>query len=155
MFLTRLPRSYYSFQPAETTAETSTEKPADTVDVEAEKVAEEGAAAEPSSSVESTSALPNCDAPVTIHSAAAEAVPEPEIVAKAPAHEAAQAQPPTAEPRPAEASPKKKKKKKTGYAAMMAGVMAPTLSEEEKLKATDAKMRAGMGGGEFSKLHKI
>mmetsp|Transcript_23342 Transcript_23342/g.47748 ORF Transcript_23342/g.47748 Transcript_23342/m.47748 type:complete len:183 (-) Transcript_23342:214-762(-) len=55
----------------------------------------------------------------------------------------------------ADTSPKKKKKKKSGYASLMAGVMAPTLSADEKMRVAEERMKAGMGGGEFSKLDKI
>ena len=52
-------------------------------------------------------------------------------------------------------SPKKKKKKKNAYASMMAGVMAPTLTDEEKKRENDEKIKRSMGGGQFSKLDKI
>jgi hypothetical protein len=47
------------------------------------------------------------------------------------------------------------KKKKDGYAAMMAGVMAPTQTDADKKRLQDEKLRAALGGGHFSKLDKI
>jgi hypothetical protein len=52
-------------------------------------------------------------------------------------------------------SPKKKKKKKNTYASMMADVMAPTLSEQDKQRETEEKLKKCVGGGQFSKLEKI
>jgi hypothetical protein len=50
---------------------------------------------------------------------------------------------------------KKKKKKKNSYKDMMAGVMAPTRTEEEANRAQEEKMKRTLGGGQFSKLDKI
>eukprot|EP01083_Nonionella_stella_P155846 504015_1 len=52
-------------------------------------------------------------------------------------------------------SPKKKKKKKNSYANMMASVMNTEVSEEDKQKEIDDKLKRSMGGGQFSKLDKI
>lgn len=54
-----------------------------------------------------------------------------------------------------DSSPKKKKKRKDTYAAMMASVMAPTMTEAEKKAEAEKKLRSSMGGGQFSKLDKI
>jgi surface antigen len=56
---------------------------------------------------------------------------------------------------PAATSPKKKKKKKNGYADLLAGVMAPTLSDTDKEQELESKMKASLGGGQFSKLDRI
>jgi hypothetical protein len=56
---------------------------------------------------------------------------------------------------PLDNSIKKKRKKKDSYASLMANVMAPTLSDEEKRKENDAKLKSQLGGGQFSKLEKI
>merc|ERR1712070_568186 len=79
----------------------------------------------------------------------------PMVESPAPAAESESATASIMEAKPTDASPKKKKKKKNGYAAMMAGVMKPQLSDEQKKHQTDEKLRSGMGGGEFSKLDKI
>ena len=52
-------------------------------------------------------------------------------------------------------SPQKKKKKKDTYASMMATVMAPSVSDEEKKRELDVKLKSTLGGGQFSKLDKI
>ena len=61
----------------------------------------------------------------------------------------------TSEAKAADTSPKKKKKKKNTYAAMMADVMKPKLSEDEKREQFESKLKGQVGGGEFSKLDKI
>ena len=78
----------------------------------------------------------------------APAVPEPTPPEPTP--------PPAAEEaRPAAKSPVKKKKKKNAYASMMAGIMAPTMTDEEKAAEQLKKLQSGLGGGTFSKLDKL
>lgn len=46
-------------------------------------------------------------------------------------------------------------KKKKKYADIMASIMAPTVSTEEKKKEMDKKIKISLGGGQFVKLEKI
>ena len=51
---------------------------------------------------------------------------------------------------------KKKKKKKNNYKDMMAHIMKPKVSQEEKLKLKrDAMMENALGGGSFKKIEVI
>ena len=51
---------------------------------------------------------------------------------------------------------KKKKKKKQNYKNMMADIMKPKVSQEEKLKLKrDAMMENALGGGSFKKIEVI
>jgi hypothetical protein len=51
---------------------------------------------------------------------------------------------------------KKKKKKKNNYKDMMADIMKPKVSQEEKLKLKrDAMMENALGGGSFKKIEVI
>ena len=51
---------------------------------------------------------------------------------------------------------KKKKKKKQSYKDMMADILKPKISEDEKLKLKNDDMKEnGLGGGKFDKLIKI
>ena len=50
---------------------------------------------------------------------------------------------------------KVKKAKKNKYKDLMAGLTAPTRTEDELTKAHEDKLKKGMGGGQFSKLDKI
>ncbi len=53
-------------------------------------------------------------------------------------------------------SEKKKKKKKKNYKDMMADIMKPKVSQEEKLKLKrDAMMENALGGGSFKKIEVI